>query len=163
MYSLRSHQAGDMGLIIQRHAVLYAAEHAFTAAFEALVARIAADFLDKFDAAREKCWIAEAADGRFLGCVMLVRSQDAGDLTTARLRLLLVEPEARGMGLGGRLIGECSRFARAAGYTRITLWTQRDLQAARRLYGREGYEMVQEEEHEKVGRRVVGEEWLLVL
>jgi DNA-binding MarR family transcriptional regulator/ribosomal protein S18 acetylase RimI-like enzyme len=156
--TLRGLRPGDLGWVIERHGALYAQEFGWNEAFEALVARIAAEFIDKFDAARERCWIAER-DGRRLGCVFLV----AGEGATARLRLLLVEPAARGMGLGARLIAECVRFAAAAGYERITLWTHQNLRAARRLYERAGFVRTREEPAHSFGADVVSEIWELRL
>jgi len=155
---LRPHRPGDMGWVIGRHGALYALEYGWNCEFEALVARIAADFLGKADPARERCWIAER-DGRRLGCVFLV----AGESDTAKLRLLLVEPQARGLGLGGRLIRECVRFARAAGYRRIVLWTQSNLVAARHLYAQAGFECIARERHRSFGHALVAETWQLNL
>jgi GNAT superfamily N-acetyltransferase len=134
--------------------------------FESLVARIAADFIDRFDAEREACWIAER-DGVNVGCVLLVQSRD--DRTqnvlpgVAQLRLLLVEPSARGLGIGERLVGECTRFARQAGYQRIRLWTNSVLGAARGIYQKAGYTLVASEPHHSFGCDLVGEIWELPL
>lgn len=157
-YVLRGHRPGDMGWVIQRHGELYAREWGYTAAFEALVARICADFLDNFDPSGERCWIAER-DGVRLGCIFLV----AQDKTTAKLRLLLVEPEARGLGLGRRLIDACIAFAREAGYKRIVLWTQNNLDAARHLYERAGFRLTGSESHHSFGSDLVAETWALKL
>jgi DNA-binding MarR family transcriptional regulator/ribosomal protein S18 acetylase RimI-like enzyme len=145
---------GDIGWVIARHGALYAAEYGFDARFEALVARIAGDFLTDHDPMREACWIA-SRDGVNLGSVFLVRADDA----LAKLRLLLVEPIARGEGLGKQLVRECVRFARAAGYRRITLWTQESLVAARGIYAAEGFHLVSRRPHDMFGVPQVGEEW----
>ena len=158
-YLLRGHQPGDMGWIVHRHAALYAREWGYNAEFEALAARICADFLDHLDSARERCWIAER-DGAIVGSVFLVKKST----TVAKLRLLLVEPEARGLGIGGRLVAECIRFARDAGYRKLTLWTQSDLDAARRLYQQAGFRCVHRKRHDSFGRKgLVAETWDLTL
>jgi len=139
---------------VHRHGALYAAEYGWDETFEALVARIVADYVDHRDAAREAAWIAEV-DGAPAGCVFCV----AKDKRTAQLRLLLVEPNARGSGIGARLVEECLRFARAAGYAQITLWTNDVLTAARRLYERAGFELIDSEAHHSFGRDLVGQHW----
>jgi DNA-binding MarR family transcriptional regulator/ribosomal protein S18 acetylase RimI-like enzyme len=159
---LRPHAPGDIGWIIGRHGALYAQEYGLDARFEALVARIAAQFLERLDAKREACWLAER-DGHRVGCVMLVqaRHDEVGEVEpgVAQLRLLLVEPAARGLGLGERLVQECERFARRAGYARIRLWTQKELDAARHIYARQGYQVVGTERHRQFGRPQVAEVW----
>jgi GNAT superfamily N-acetyltransferase len=163
---LRAHRPGDIGWVISRHGALYAQEYGFTLAFEALVARIAADFIDHFDATREACWIAEH-EGDRMGSVFLVQARDetteAPIADTAQLRMLLVEPAARGLGLGDRLVTECTQFARAKGYRRIVLWTQQNLGAARHLYRRAGYRLTDSEPNHQFGQDLVGEHWELTL
>ncbi len=157
-YLLRTHQPGDMGWVIHRHGVLYAEEYGWDERFEALVAQIAAEFIQKFDAKRERCWIAER-EGAIVGSVLLVKKSDR----VAKLRLLLVEPSARGLGIGARLVDECVRFARQAGYRKITLWTQSILDAARRIYRKAGFRAVKRERHRSFGRQLTGETWELTL
>ncbi|MDQ0468083.1 bifunctional helix-turn-helix transcriptional regulator/GNAT family N-acetyltransferase [Labrys wisconsinensis] len=157
-FTLRSHRPGDIGWVVERHGALYAQEYGWDERFEALVAEIAAGFIKTFDPARERCWIAERA-GRRVGSVFLVRERDA----VAKLRLLLVDPAARGLGLGQRLVAECIAFARQAGYGRLTLWTQRNLDAARHIYAKAGFRMVHSEPYQGIGRDLVSEIWDLDL
>lgn len=162
-FTLRTNRPGDMGWIVFRHGALYAQEYGWNERFEALVARITADFIDHYDPASERCWIAERDDsGEFLGCVMLVKDRQSAN-NTAKLRLLLVEPSARGLGLGRALVRQCIQFARDVGYSRIVLWTNSVLTAARRIYESEGFKLVQKEEHETFGVKLIGEFWELAL
>lgn len=163
---LRAPQPGDLGWIVERHGAFYAAEYGLDAGFEALVARICADYVDRFQPGREACWIA-ARGAQRLGCVMLVqaRNDDTGKVKpgVAKLRLLLLEPHARGLGLGKRLVRQCSDFARGAGYKRIVLWTQSALTAARAIYAAEGYVLTGSEAVRSFGQDVVSETWALEL
>jgi DNA-binding MarR family transcriptional regulator/GNAT superfamily N-acetyltransferase len=157
-YILRPHQPGDMGWIIHRHGVLYSQEHQWDERFEALVAEIAAKFIRNFDPRRERCWIAES-ERQIVGCVFLVKHSK----TVAKLRMLLVEPAARGLGIGKRLVEECIRFARQAGYRKITLWTQSSLHAARSIYEKAGFRLVEHHRHHSWGHNLVAETWDLAL
>ena len=157
---LRSHLPGDMGMVVHLEGAGYVEQFGWDETFESLAARIVADFLANFDEARERCWIAEM-DGRHVGHVFLVRHPDQPD--TAKLRLLYVDPAARGMGLGQRLVAECVRFAVAAGYWKITLWTQSVLTAAHRIYRAAGFRLLHEEPHHSFGKDLIGQTWELEL
>ena len=151
---LRAPRPGDYGWIVHRHGAQYAEEHGWDETFEALVARIVADYAEHHDPRREAAWIAEV-DGEPVGCVLCVREDDS----TAKLRLLLVDPRARGRGIGARLIDECLRFARRAGYERVVLWTNDVLHDARRLYERAGFELVESGRHHAFGHDLVEQTW----
>jgi len=155
---LRPPQPGDLGWVVHRHGAVYAQEYGYDAQFEALVAEIVARFVRRHDAKRERCWIADQ-DGDVVGSVFLVERSK----TLAQLRLLLVEPAARGAGLGTRLVDECVRFARQAGYRTLTLWTQSELRAARRLYRAAGFRIVRKEKNHSFGKDLVSETWELRL
>ncbi|HEU5087253.1 MAG TPA: GNAT family N-acetyltransferase, partial [Roseiflexaceae bacterium] len=157
-YILRPHQPGDIGWVIHRHGVLYNQEYGWDETFEALVARVAADFIDNYDHRRERCWIAER-HGEMVGSVFVTRLSDE----LAKLRLLLVEPKARGLGIGTRLVDECVRFARQAGYRTMTLWTNENLTAARRIYANAGFKLAKVEPHHSFGHDLVGETWDITL
>ncbi|SFU59331.1 DNA-binding transcriptional regulator, MarR family [Alicyclobacillus macrosporangiidus] len=157
-YVLRQHEPGDMGWVIHMHGRLYAQEYGWNEEFEALVAQICADFLKHYNADRERCWIAEM-DGQIVGSVFVVR----GSEEVAKLRLLLVDPRARGLGLGKRLVDECIRFARCKGYKKLVLWTNSVLAAARHIYRQAGFQLVKEEPHHSFGHDLIGEIWELSL
>jgi len=165
-FIVRPHGPGDIGWVIARHGALYAQEYGWDLTFEALVAEIAARFVTQFEPKREHCWIAER-DGENVGCVFLVQARD--EKTNApiegvgQLRLLLVEPSARGLKLGDTLVRECERFARRVGYTSIRLWTNSVLHAARHIYQKHGYRLVASEKHKSFGRELVGQTWELAL
>jgi DNA-binding MarR family transcriptional regulator/GNAT superfamily N-acetyltransferase len=151
---LRPPRPGDLGWVVHRHGAVYARDYGWDETFEHLVARIVADYAAGRDPRREACWVAEV-DGEPAGCVFCVRKDDE----TAQLRLLLVEPSARGLGIGARLVEECLRFARAAGYRQIMLWTQDCLTAARRIYQAAGFELVSEGKHHSFGHDLVEQTW----
>jgi GNAT superfamily N-acetyltransferase len=151
-------QPGDLGWVVMAHGEMYAAEFGWDTTFEALVARIVADYANKHDANREAAWIAEV-NGERVGCVFLV----ADDERTARLRILLVDPQVRGHGLGGRLVGTCLDFARSAGYSRMKLWTNHPLVAARRIYQDRGFTLTAEEPHHSFGVDLIGQTYEVTL
>ncbi len=153
-FVLRPPAAGDLGWLVHRHGVLYAREYGWDDTFEALVARIVADYVDNRDPRRESAWIAELG-GQPVGCVLCVKRQD----DVAQLRCLLVEPDARGVGVGAGLVDQCVVFARQAGYERLTLWTNDVLEQARRVYERAGFELVEEHRHHSFGHRLTGQHW----
>lgn len=157
-YRLRPLQVGDIGWIVHRQALLYAQEYGLDARFEALVAQIAGGFVQKFKPGRENAWVAER-DGTVLGAVFLVQRS----ATLAQLRLLYVEPAARGLGIGKRLTQECIDFARSAGYRRMVLWTNDVLVAARHIYLAAGFKLKREEPHQAFGTPMLGQHWELVL
>jgi DNA-binding MarR family transcriptional regulator/N-acetylglutamate synthase-like GNAT family acetyltransferase len=157
---LRQPHPGDLGWVVERHGALYAREYGYDITFEALVATIAGDFGRTFDPKREHCWIADRA-GERVGCIFLVAHPKKKH--TAKLRLLLVEPAARGTGLGGALVAECIRFARQASYRTLMLWTQSDLAPARKIYQKAGFKRVAQEPHKSFGKSLIGETWELKL
>jgi len=157
-FVLRPPQPGDLGWVVQRHGAIYAQQYGYDEHFEALIAEIVAHFVARFDSRRERCWIAER-EGQPVGCIFLVRATT----TIGKLRLFLVEPSARGQGIGARLLEECIRFARVAGYRRIRLWTQSELRAARHLYSKAGFRCIAEESHHSWTKDLVSETWELRL
>jgi GNAT superfamily N-acetyltransferase len=157
-YLLRQHRPGDMGWIVHRQGILYAEEYGWDETYEALAAEIVAQFIRNYDSKRERCWIAEK-DGERVGAVFVAKASDE----IAKLRLLHVEQEARGLGIGKRLVEECVRFARQVGYQRITLWTQSTLHAARYIYKQAGFHLVREEQHHSFGKDLTAETWELAL
>ncbi len=158
LFLLRPHQPGDMGWIVYRQAILYADEYGWDETYEALAAEIVAQFIKNYDPKRERSWVAEK-DGQRVGAVFVARESDQ----VAKLRLLHVEREARGLGIGKRLVEECIRFARQAGYQRMTLWTQSILHAARHIYKQAGFQVVREEKHHSFGKDLTAETWELIL
>jgi DNA-binding MarR family transcriptional regulator/GNAT superfamily N-acetyltransferase len=159
-FVLRPHRPGDMGWVVHRQAVLYAQEYGWDERYEALISRIVADFIERFDPRRERCWIAEL-DGEIVGSVFLIRHPERAGV--AQLRLLYVERSTRGLGIGRRLVQECTHFARQTGYKTITLWTNSVLTSARKIYEAEGYQLVREESHHSFGHDLVGQTWELEL
>jgi DNA-binding MarR family transcriptional regulator/GNAT superfamily N-acetyltransferase len=157
-FILRPHQVGDMGWITHRQGILYHEQFGWDETYEALVAEITAAFIQNYDPKRERCWVAER-DGEIIGSVFVVKASD----TVAKLRLLYVEPKARGLGLGTRLVSECIRFARQAGYQKMVLWTQSILTPARHIYKKAGFQRIQEEPHHSFGHDLVAETWELAL
>src|SRR5437763_2079297 len=157
-FFLRSHEPGDMGWVTHRHGVLYSQEYGWDERFEALVASIVADFINNYNPEREHCWIAEM-NGEIVGSVFVVQA----NATDAKLRLLLVEPKARGFGLGTRLVEECIRFARRRGYQKLMLWTNSVLVEARHIYEKTGFKLVAQEAHHSFGHDLIGETWELLL
>ncbi len=155
---LRPHGPGDMGWVVHRHGALYAEEYGWNEEFEALVAQIVSDFITHFKPGRERCWIAEV-NGEIVGSVFCVQA----DARTAKLRLLLVEPQARGLGLGGRLVRECIDFARQAGYRKLVLWTNSVPVEARHIYEKYGFQCVGQDPHHSFGHDLIGENWELDL
>jgi len=155
---LRAHVPGDIGWVICKHGEIYSREHGWDIRFESFVARIAADFVDHFDPAREICYMAVRGAGDLeqrIGCAFVVKQDDA----VARLRMVLLVPEARGLGVGKRLVRACIDFARDAGYERMTLWTNDVLHAARAIYVAEGFSLIAEERHQSFGLDLVGQNW----
>jgi DNA-binding MarR family transcriptional regulator/GNAT superfamily N-acetyltransferase len=159
-FVLRPHRPGDMGWVVHRQAVLYAQEYGWDETYEALISRIVADFIERFDPKRERCWIAER-DDEIVGSVFLIKHPERAGI--AQLRLLYVERHTRGLGIGRRLVHECTQFARQTGYSAITLWTNSVLTSARKIYEAEGYRLVREEPHHSFGHELVGQTWELTI
>ncbi|MHA2031879.1 MAG: bifunctional helix-turn-helix transcriptional regulator/GNAT family N-acetyltransferase [Candidatus Kariarchaeaceae archaeon] len=157
-FFLRTHESGDMGWVAYRHGILYMEEYGWDEHFEALVAQIVSDFIKNFNPKKERCWIAEIK-GEIVGSVFVVED----NVTDAKLRLLLVEPKARGLGLGTRLVEECIRFTRRVGYKKLKLWTNDVLVDARNIYEKKGFKLVDKNEHHSFGHDLIGEYWELEL
>jgi DNA-binding MarR family transcriptional regulator/GNAT superfamily N-acetyltransferase len=157
-YVIRPLRPGDLGWVVHRHGVIYAQEHGWDESFEALIARVVAEYVESRDEGRDNAWIAEV-EGYPAGCVFCVKKNEK----VAKLRLLLVEPRARGMGIGSRLVEECIRFAKRAGYEQVTLWTNDVLTSARRIYEAAAFRLVDERPHHSFGHDLVGQDWLLDL
>jgi DNA-binding MarR family transcriptional regulator/N-acetylglutamate synthase-like GNAT family acetyltransferase len=155
-YFLRQHAPGDMGWVVHKHGVLYSKEYGWDERFEALISQIVADFINNYKPNKERCWIAEL-DGEVVGSVFVVQHSE----TVAKLRLLIVDPKARGLGLGTKLVEECIRFAKRAGYKKLVLWTNSVLKEARHIYKKTGFELVAEEKHHSFGHDLIGETWEL--
>jgi GNAT superfamily N-acetyltransferase len=153
--SLRPHRVGDIGWVIHRHGVIYAAQYGWDLTFEALVARVAADFIDQFDGTRDCCWIAEQ-NGEVLGAAFVVKT---ADVAVAKLRMVYVEPIAQGQGVGRLLVERCMTFAQDAGYSRMVLWTNDVLLPARALYQKLGFTMTDAKPYRGFGHNLVGETW----
>ena len=158
--TFRSHRPGDMGLMVYRQALFYSKEYGWNETFEASLARITADFIDNFDPAKDRCWIAEKG-GQFMGCVALVKHPDHED--AAKLRLLFVDENSRGLGLGSKLVNECIEFARKAGYKSMWLMTQSCLVGARKIYTQAGFKLAESIDHESWGAKLTEEHWKLNL
>jgi DNA-binding MarR family transcriptional regulator/GNAT superfamily N-acetyltransferase len=158
-FSLRPHRPGDIGWMVQKHGELYTAEYGWDSSFEALAAEVGTQFLRDFDPKWENAWIAELDSGERVGCVFLIRKS----ATVAKLRVLIVDPKARGLGVGKALVQACIDFARAKGYRKITLWTNSILTAARGIYEKTGFRLVHSEPHDSFGQKLIGETWDLKL
>ncbi|USK50473.1 bifunctional helix-turn-helix transcriptional regulator/GNAT family N-acetyltransferase [Bacillus sp. CMF12] len=157
-YFLRQHEPGDMGWVVHKHGLLYSQEYGWDERFEALVSQIAADFINNYNPKRERCWIAEM-NGEIVGSIFVVE----GSEDTAKLRLLIVDQKARGLGLGSQLVEECINFSKQAGYKKLVLWTNSVLKEARLIYQKKGFQLVKEEKHHSFGHDLVGETWELLL